>query len=117
MTRDARIDIADETFVRAAPRVIRVRLDDSAWLTGVWPHLDREVSRDRGAKGIRWNVTGQVVGDMEIWIEPYWDGAIVHHYLRGIRAPGAPRDVATRHTRRWKRAMHGLKDILEGNSL
>jgi hypothetical protein len=54
---------------------------------------------------------------MEIWIEPYWDGAILHHYIRGTRSRRAPRNVASRHTLRWKRAVHGLKDSLEGTSL
>ena len=86
-------------------------------LQRIWPHLEIAVARDRGPKGVRWRVEGQVVGEMEVWIEPYWDGAIVHHYVRGTRAERAPRDVATRHTLRWKRAVHGLKDSLESTSL
>lgn len=115
--KDTRIDVVDETFVDAAPGVIRAQLDDQAWADQVWPHVRREVVRDRGVKGIRWTVTGQVVGEMEVWIEPWWEGAVVHHYLRGHRQPTAPRDVATRHVLRWKRAVHGLKDRLEDNSL
>jgi hypothetical protein len=87
----------------------------SVWVK--WQSYDRSVVRDRGVKGIRWRVSGQVEGDMEVWIEPYWDGAIVHHYLRGTRRPRVPRNVVTRHTLRWKRAVHGLKDSLEGTSL
>jgi hypothetical protein len=117
VVRDSRIDIVDETFVAAPPAVIRAQLDDEAWTGRVWPHVRREVVRDRGVKGVRWTVTGQVVGEMEVWIEPWWEGAVVHHYLRGHRQPDAPRDVATRHVLRWKQAVHGLKDRLEGNSL
>ena len=112
--RDRRIDIIDETFIRAAPQVVRASLDDEAWTEQIWPHLSREVTRDRGVKGVRWSVTGQVVGEMEVWLEPFRDGVVVHHYVRGTRGPRAPRDVATRHTLRWKRAVHGLKDRLEG---
>ncbi|NNM45246.1 polyketide cyclase / dehydrase and lipid transport [Knoellia koreensis] len=108
-----RVDVADDTFVGAAPERIRASLTDERWLDGVWPHLQRTVVRDRGVKGVRWTVTGQVEGDMEVWIEPFWDGAIVHHYLRGTATAGAPRDVTTRHTLRWKRAVHALKDALE----
>jgi hypothetical protein len=54
---------------------------------------------------------------MEVWIEPFWDGAIVHHYVRGERGPGAPPDVAVRHQLRWKRAVHALKDRLEQGTL
>ncbi len=115
--RVRRVDIVDETFIRASPEAIRAHLDDQAWMGQIWPHLRLELVRDRGPKGVRWAVSGQVVGEMEVWIEPYWDGAVVHHYVRGTRAPGAPRDVGTRHTLRWKRAVHGLKDRLEGTSL
>jgi hypothetical protein len=114
--RDRRIDIVDETFIRAAPEVVRASLDDEAWTARVWPHLAASVSRDRGLKGVRWRVTGQVVGEMEVWLEPFRDGVVVHHYVRGERGPRAPRDVATRHTLRWKRAVHGLKDHLEGGT-
>ena len=114
--RQRRVDVVDDTYIRAAPDRVRRRLDDVAWCDRVWPHLTRTVQRDRGAKGVRWTVSGQVVGEMEVWIEPWWDGAVVHHYLRGTRGPRAPRDVAVRHTLRWKRAVHALKDSLEGTS-
>lgn len=116
-SRAARVDIADDTFVRAAPERIRRSLDDAEWTASVWPHLELHLQRDRGVKGVRWTVTGQVVGEMEIWIEPYWDGALVHHYVRGRAGSRAPRDVAVRHTLRWKRAVHRLKDFLEEGSL
>ncbi len=112
-----RVDVVDDTFIRAAPADIRARFDDEQWLRQVWPHLDRTVVRDRGVKGIRWQVAGAIEGEMEVWIEPYWDGAIVHHYLRGTRTSASPRNVTTRHTLRWKHAVHGLKDSLEGTSL
>jgi hypothetical protein len=114
--RDPRVDIVDETFIRVPPEVVRPALDDEAWTTKVWPHVSRVVMRDRGVKGVRWNVTGQVVGEMEVWLEPFRDGVVVHHYVRGTRGARAPRDVATRHTLRWKRAVHGLKDRLEGDA-
>jgi hypothetical protein len=113
----SRIDIIDETFIRCDPLTVRTVFDDRGLLARVWPHLELDLVRDRGAKGCRWQVEGAVVGDMEVWIEPYWDGAIVHHYLRGVPSRGAPPDVATRHQLRWKRAIHGLKDSLEGASL
>ena len=114
--RDPRIDIVDETFIRAAPQAVRDSLDDQTWTAQIWPHLDRAVTRDRGVKGVRWSVTGQVVGEMEVWLEPFRDGVVVHHYVRGTRGPRAPRDVAGRHTLRWKRAVHELKDRLEAGT-
>ena len=108
-----RVDVVDETFIRAAPALIRAQFADARWLAQVWPHLELAVVRDRGVKGIRWAVTGQVDGELEVWIEPFRDGAIVHQYVRGTRGARAPRNVGTRHTLRWKRAVHGLKDRLE----
>lgn len=112
----ARVDIVDETFIRAAPEAIRPPFSDPRWVGQVWPHLRLATVRDRGAKGVRWAMTGQLEGEMEVWIEPFRDGAIVHHYVRGYRGARAPRDVTTRHTLRWKRAVHALKDRLEGDS-
>ena len=113
----SRVDIIDETYLRAAPAVVRGWLDDEERLDRLWPHLRRTLVRDRGLKGLRWAVDGAVVGEMEVWIEPFWDGAIVHHYVRGERASGAPPDVAVRHQLRWKRAVHALKDRLEQATL
>lgn len=113
----ARVDIVDDTFIRAEPSAIRAAFSDHDALQRIWPHLQIALARDRGVKGLRWQVAGQVVGEMEVWIEPYWDGAIVHHYVRGTRGARAPRNVATRHTLRWKRAVHRLKDSLESTSL
>ena len=59
-------------------------------------------------------VDGQIVGSMEIGVEPYRDGTIVHHYVRGLRDAAAPRDVGLRHVLRWKAAVVRLKDTLDG---
>ena len=50
--RSRRIDIVDETFVDAAPALVRGQLDDPAWADQVWPHVQRQVVRDRGLKGV-----------------------------------------------------------------
>jgi hypothetical protein len=110
----SRVDLVDETFIRASPDRVRERFAAAAWLVALWPHLTLTVVRDRGVKGVRWEVTGAVVGEMEVWLEPWRDGVIVHHYLRGVRGERAPRDVGVRHARRWKAAVHALKDELEG---
>ncbi|HEY7721163.1 MAG TPA: hypothetical protein VIB11_04950 [Pedococcus sp.] len=108
-----RIDIIDETYIRASPEAIRAYFDDGAVRARLWPHLTLELVRDRGLKGQRWKVGGHIAGEMEVWIEPFWDGAIVHHYVRGEATRAAPRDVSSRHRLRWKRAVHSLKDCLE----
>lgn len=112
-----RIDIVDETFIRARPALLRGLFDDPRRLRRLWPHVELELLRDRGPKGVRWQCRGAIDGELEVWIEPYWDGAIVHHYVRGFSGAGAPASTARRHRLRWKRAVHGLKDSLEGRSL
>jgi hypothetical protein len=84
----------------------------------LWPHLapHLRVLRDRGAKGMRWHVTGPLAGECEVWLEPFADGTVVHHYLRGSLAAGARVDGRTwsdAHVRAWKRTVHRLKDVLE----
>jgi len=108
-----RIDIIDETYIRASPEAIRAYFDDGAVCGVLWPHLTLDLVRDRGTKGLRWRVGGHIVGEMEVWIEPFWDGAIVHHYVRGDADRTADPDVGSRHRLRWKRAVHALKDCLE----
>ena len=84
------VDIIDETYIRAAPAAIREQFDDERALARIWPHLAISLIRDRGPKGLRWRVDGAVRGEMEVWIEPFWDGAIVHHYVRGQASSSAP---------------------------
>lgn len=117
------VDVADDTFVVAAPRTVAAALGDrSAW-RGWWPDLELTVTRDRGLRGVQWRVSGAVVGTMELWLEPWGDGVLVHHYLRGEvadgggpalgRRSGRGDRVARRHVLRWKQVVHGLKDALE----
>lgn len=107
------VDIVDETYVRAAPHVVRAELDAPGVLDGLWPGLHREVVQDRGAKGVRWRVQGDVVGRMEIWLEAGHGGTIVHHFVHGERH-GGPWRWETVHRRRWKCGVHDIKDRLEG---
>ena len=39
------------------------------------------VVEDRGPAGHRWTVTGALTGTMEIWLEPSFDGVILHYFL------------------------------------
>jgi hypothetical protein len=111
------VDIADETYVRAAPSVVaRVVGDPGSWIRW-WPDLVPRVTRDRGVKGRQWAVTGGVRGSMEVWLEPVGPGTVVHWYLRAVppgrRSPRRLRRLAERRRRAWKRSMFELKDRLE----
>lgn len=124
------VDLVDETFISVSPDVAAaVVADSSRW--PVWfPDVELTVFMDRGSKGIRWSVTGALVGSMEIWLEAFGDGVIVHYYLRvdptrnGTGTEPAPFDSSPSGNRRasrvradrakhWKRLIWTLKDELE----
>jgi hypothetical protein len=113
----ATVNIVDETFIGAPPALVSACVADPGSHRQWWPHLRLRTTRDRGVKGQRWDIDGQIVGTMEIWLEPFWDGVILHHYVRGQVGPRAPRDAGLRHTLRWKRSVTGLKDSLESRAL
>lgn len=128
----ATVDLVDETFIIVAPdRIAAIVADPVRW-EAWWPGLTLSVFMDRGLEGIRWSVTGELVGSAEIWLESHGDGVIVHHYLRAEPTePGSPtrarripesargrREVdrlRRRHAVAWKRTVWALKDELEGD--
>uniref|UniRef100_UPI001BDC11A7 polyketide cyclase / dehydrase and lipid transport n=1 Tax=Pseudonocardia lacus TaxID=2835865 RepID=UPI001BDC11A7 len=92
------IDVVDETFVAVPPaRLATVFAAPARW-SRFWPDLRLEVMSDRGDKGIRWTVTGALVGSMEVWLEPVLDGTVLHYYLRADPAgpDGLPRPAPAR---------------------
>jgi hypothetical protein len=113
--RSYRLDLADDTFLVAAPEDVAAAVaDPSAWAVW-WPDLQLTVTGDRGVKGRQWAVTGAVRGSLEIWLEPWGDGVILHWYLRA-ESGGPGRRTARERARRvrsWKRHVHALKDRLE----
>jgi hypothetical protein len=51
---------------------------------------------------------------MEVWLEPYADGVLVHYYLRADLPRGeSVRAARERRRRDWKRRIHAVKDRLE----
>ena len=70
-----------------------------------WPRLDVAVDEWRGDKGVRWLVGpsegATVRGSMEVWLEPAFDGVVVHYFLRLDGADGRP--VPRRRIRRLER--------------
>ncbi|MGH3319301.1 MAG: type 1 glutamine amidotransferase domain-containing protein [Streptosporangiaceae bacterium] len=123
------VDLADDTFIVAEPGAVAARLRDLArWREG-GPELSLSVYEDRGAAGLRWTVSGALVGTGEVWLEAFSDGVIVHFYLRadptrrgsGLEplrpssrtARRRARRLVRRYTTRWKRRINALKDELE----
>lgn len=115
------VDLVDETFVVADPLEVAAAAHDPGRWRRWWPDLELTVFMDRGVAGLRWSVTGALVGSSELWLEPFGDGVVVHYYLRADpvgRADGSPRladRVRRRHALAWKRSVNALKDELEGD--
>lgn len=120
------LDVIDETFVRAEPAAVAAALHDPGVWRRMFPGLELHVFQDRGDAGLRFTVTGAMVGTNELWVEPWGDGAIVHYYLRADltrrgsatepRAVSAARAIRarTKHCVRVKAVLNELKDTLEG---
>jgi hypothetical protein len=113
------IHLIDETWIAAPADIVSAAVANCANWAQWWPDLRLTVIRDRGLKGIQWSASGPLHGTVEIWIEPYKSGVILHHFLRldpdeGVRWSSAQ---AARTTRRlaWhaKRVFWELKDRLE----
>jgi len=114
------MDIADETYIRAVPAFLApVVADPRSWRRW-WPDLQPVVTRDRGAKGQQWEVTGALRGTMEVWLEAVGEGTVVHWFLRAdppeeLRAGRLWRD-RERRVLGWKAHMFGLKDRVEARA-
>ena len=117
----ATVDVVDETFLVVPRRVLAARLADPAAWVRLWPDLTLTVFTDRGDAGIRWSVTGEWTGSMEVWLEPVADGTVLHWFLRvdptdPAAGPRGPRDVTRevlRRQRASKRIAFALKAELE----
>ena len=119
------VDLIDETFVAAPPAHVAVRVADPVQWRRWWPARRLEVFMDRGERGIRWSITGDLVGSAEIWLEPVLDGTLVHYFVRAEPPGGAGEDgraahqgrrgarLRAREARAWKRHVWALKDDLE----
>lgn len=130
------IDIADDTLIYASTaELIAVIREQSTWVQW-WPDLTLQVYGDRGEKGLRWTVTGALVGSSEIWLESLKGSpsggmaTVVHYYLRANPTQSGseirPRVLTNssreqreihklreRHVIAWKRTVWALKDSLE----
>ena len=77
------IQVADDTFVAAAPELVVGVIDNPSQWRRWWPDLRLVVTESRGAQGIRWSVDGPVKGTMEIWCERVMDGFTLHYFMHG----------------------------------
>jgi hypothetical protein len=85
------IDIVDSTWIGAPPAAVAAAVAEPANWRRWWPDLDLVAHDWRGVKGMRWTVrltrSGES-GSMEIWLEPAFDGVVLHYFLRLDAVPG-----------------------------
>lgn len=107
------VDVSDETWFSVPARVLAAVFASPRSWPQIWPDLQLEVFADRGEQGLRWTVTGALVGSMEVWLEALGPdgvsgagpgagaGTVLHYYLRAdIPGPdGAARPVVPRRAR------------------
>jgi hypothetical protein len=116
------IDVVDSTWICARPRQVAAVVAEPANWRRWWPDLRLEVDEWRGDKGVRWSAQAPVLraaGTMEIWLEPEFDGVVVHYFLRldaGDGRPMPPRRssaAADAARRRVKQTFWALGDQLD----
>ncbi|HET7173571.1 MAG TPA: hypothetical protein VFI30_04765 [Nocardioidaceae bacterium] len=130
------VDVIDETFIVADPGLVRAALCDAERWQEWFPGLRLSAYHDRGLLGVRWVVSGALVGTAEVWLQEYGDGVVVHVYFRcaagpaglasgaglGRRAAGGRLPKPGRRTgralvtqRAVKARVTAVKDALEGD--
>lgn len=110
--------IVEDLFVVAPPNAIAEALADG-WAERAWPGLQLRLERDRTHEGRVWSVTGELIGTMEVWLEPVLDGTVFHFFLwaepgqtpRPKRTPisSNPEAHSSRGERRIRRTTHRLR--------
>lgn len=88
------IQVADQTFIAAPPERVAELLSSRAQWRRWFADLDLEVREDRGPAGVRWGVSGKLVGTMEVWLEPVMDGTTAHYFLHAEPVGVQPADLA-----------------------
>lgn len=121
------LDVIDETYVVAPIESVRRALCDERAAAVHVPGLALVCAEDRGVKGRRWELRGDLRGTAEVWLEPVGDGVLVHAYVRADPARSRrfsclrPGDQAAalrrRYARPLKRWVLSVKDQLEAGRL
>jgi hypothetical protein len=123
------IDVVDSTWFAARPATVAAIVAEPANWRRWWPDLALEVDEWRSHKGVRWLVPAVggagagLAGSAEIWLEPMFDGVVVHFFLRLDAPPGRTlghrrRERLTDEYRRsTKRAFWALADRLDPGRL
>lgn len=123
------VHLIDETWIDAPAETVSAAVADPANWEPWWPYLKLTVTRNRGLKGMQFAAAPApdsgwpaLTGTVEIWLEPFKTGVILHHFVR--LAPPDGQRLPARAARRWsrqaswhaKRVFWRLKDELEASS-
>ncbi|HEX8769012.1 MAG TPA: SRPBCC family protein [Jatrophihabitans sp.] len=100
--------LIDETWIDAPPATVSAAVADPANWQPWWPYLRLTVTRNRGLKGMQFAAAPEpgsgwpaLAGTVEVWLEPFKAGVILHHFLR--LAPAEGQRLPDRAARRWQR--------------
>lgn len=111
------IDLIDESWVAVPPAALVGRLSADELWQAWFPGLRRVVFMDRAERGVRWSVTGELEGSVEVWLEAFRDGTIVHWYVRAdAPAGGDVERLRERYVRVINEGMFLVKDEAEGRT-
>lgn len=129
----ASVEIRDETLILVRREAVAAIVADRTRWQAWWPGLEATVVVDRGVRGLRWNVSGGLVGTAEVDLAPQEAGVVVRYVLAADptapgsrtlprRLPDSPhgrRELAALHRRHalaWKATVWGIKDELESGA-
>lgn len=119
------VDVVDSTWFAARPATVAALVAEPANWRRWWPDLTLEVDEWRNQKGVRWlvpavaGVGAGLAGSAEIWLEPMFEGVVVHFFLRldppAGQSLGGRRQqrIADAYRRRTKQAFWTLADQLD----
>lgn len=116
------IDVVDSTWIGVRPAAVAAVVAQPANWRRWWPDLDLLVDEWRGDKGVRWTVRRcrqGGTGSMEVWLEPAFEGVVVHYFLRLDARHGRPMGrrqreaTAHEHRCRVKQVFWALGDQLD----
>jgi hypothetical protein len=108
------VDIHDETFVAVRAPALRARIVEAGLLGRWFPGLRTRVFMDRGDKGVRWSVSGELDGSLEVWLENVPRGTLVHWFVRADPpSMGEARRIRDRYVDTFNAGMFALKDSAE----
>jgi hypothetical protein len=116
------LEIADETWIAAAPYGVAAAVADPVSWRAWWPQFDLVVDEVRGPLGVRWFVRPSAEspanGSMEVWLEAWREGVVLHYFLR-LDLPDGRKPLARivlDHRRRAKQIFWAVKDDAEGRT-